>query len=384
MSADRSSCALRIIAVVFFIFPFAVHGQPGKFNEADVGFKFHASSQIGPFITYYMGRGRAKMELGIKRSGQFIEMARKIFREEGVPEELVWIAQIQSAWQPSAEGGLWGINKVAKNRFYLRRTAYLDECKSFEKSTRIAAKYLKWLSECYNKNWELVLGAYGCGEGHINRAVTRVGVTDFWAAYPYLPTDARNFVPNILAVIIINKNPASYGFSKVRPLSPLQYETVQMPGGISLNSIARLTNLTPSWLRYLNPELKQAITPTGEIYPVRIPPNKAKDVIAHFKVRPAKQQFLIVLRVVPSLYDEKNWTERENKLVEEHFAQLQKLLTEGKLILAGRTNVRESTGMVILEVETEAEARAIMENDAAVKGRVMTAELFPYKVALKK
>jgi uncharacterized protein len=100
----------------------------------------------------------------------------------------------------------------------------------------------------------------------------------------------------------------------------------------------------------------------------------------------AKQrlQFLILLRLSPALYDEKNWTERENKLVGEHFAQLQKLLKEGKLILAGRTDVRESMGMIILEVESEAEARAIMENDAAVKGKVMTAELFPYKVALKK
>jgi uncharacterized protein YciI len=99
-----------------------------------------------------------------------------------------------------------------------------------------------------------------------------------------------------------------------------------------------------------------------------------------------KQQFIIVLKLIPRLLDEKNWTERENQIVAQHFRKLQQLLKEGKLILAGRTLTTDpkQMGIIILEVDSGEEARQIMENDDAVKEKVMTAELFPFKVALSK
>lgn len=99
-----------------------------------------------------------------------------------------------------------------------------------------------------------------------------------------------------------------------------------------------------------------------------------------------KKQFIYVLKLIPSLLDENNWTEREEKIVNKHFVELQELLREGKLVLAGRTlNMDEKTfGIVILEVDSEEEARTIMKNDPAVAEEIMTAELFPYRVALIK
>jgi membrane-bound lytic murein transglycosylase D len=264
-------------------------------NTTAIGFKFHAAPQIGQFINYYMGRGRTTMEVGIKRSGQFMKMARKIFREEGVPEDIVWLGQVESAWLPwnrswAGASGLWQFIRGTGSRFDLRQTAWLDERNGFEKATRASAKYLKWLADRYGGNWELAMGAYNCGEGNVDRAIARAGVADFWAAYPYLPQETRNYVPNILAVIIINKNPARFGFGHVRPLPPLTYDVVQMPGGTSLKLVADLTDSTFDWLRYLNPELRQAMTPKGESYPVRVPAGKAKELVARFKAIPADRR----------------------------------------------------------------------------------------------
>ena len=260
-------------------------------NSTAIGFKFHAAPQIGQFINYYQGRGRTTMEVGIKRSGQFMKMARKIFREEGVPEDIVWLGQVESAWLPwnkswAGASGLWQFIRGTGARFDLQQTAYLDERNSFEKATRASAKYLKWLADRYNGNWELAMGAYNCGEGNVDRAIARAGINDFWAAYPYLPTETRNYVPNILAVIIINKSPERFGFGHVKPLPPLTYDVVQMPGGTSLKLLAELSGSTHDWLRYLNPELKQATTPKGMAYPVRVPAGKAKEIIAGFKQIP--------------------------------------------------------------------------------------------------
>lgn len=265
-------------------------------NTTSLGFVYHADPRIGQFINYYMGaRGRTTMEVGIKRSGQFMKMARKIFREEGVPEDIVWLGQVESAWLPwnqswAGASGLWQFIRSTGSRFDLQQTAYLDERNGFEKATRASAKYLKWLADRYGGNWELAMGAYNCGEGNVDRAIARAGRSDFWAAYPYLPTETRNYVPNILAVIIINKNPTKFGFGHVRPLPPLTYDVVQMPGGTSLKTIATLTDSTHDWLRYLNPELRQATTPKGMSYAVRIPAGKAKDLVARFKQLPADKR----------------------------------------------------------------------------------------------
>lgn len=281
------------------------------FNNPSIGFKFHAAPQIGQFINYYMGRGRTTMEVGIKRSGQFMKLSRKIFREEGVPEDIVWLGQVESAWLPwnqswAGASGLWQFIRSTGTRFDLRQTAYLDERNGFEKATRASARYLKWLADRYDGNWELAMGAYNCGEGNVDRAIAKAGIADFWAAYPYLPSETRNYVPNILAVIIINKNPAKFGFGHVKPLPPLTYDVVQMPGGTSLKFIAELTDSTHDWLRYLNPELKQSMTPKGESYPVRVPAGKAKELVIAYQKIPAGKRGNVEIKKVTNQADLEN------------------------------------------------------------------------------
>jgi membrane-bound lytic murein transglycosylase D len=131
----------------------------------------------------------------------FMSMARRIFREEGIPENVAWLGQVESTWKPTAlswaaASGLWQFIPGTGSRFGLRRTAYIDERNSFDEATRASARYLKFLYNRYG-NWELGMAAYNCGEGNVDRAIRRAGVTNFWAAYPYLPQETRNYVPNI-------------------------------------------------------------------------------------------------------------------------------------------------------------------------------------------
>lgn len=255
------------------------------------GFNFQMHPMVQQFIAYYRGRGRATMETGLYRSGMFMRMARRIFKEEGVPENVAWLGQVESAWKPTAmswaaASGLWQFIPGTGARFGLRKTAYIDERNSFEGATRASARYLKFLANRYGGNWELAMGAYNCGEGNVDRAIKRAGVANFWAAYPYLPQETRNYVPNILATILIANNPQSYGFGHVRPAPPLMYDQIRIPPSTSLNLIAQASDTSVQYLRYLNPELRTNMTPP-EPYIVRVPAGKANEVVALFRRAPA-------------------------------------------------------------------------------------------------
>lgn len=252
-----------------------------------LGFQFQVHPMIQQFINYYRGRGRKTMEVGLYRSGMFMLMARRIFRQEGVPENIAWLGQVESAWKPTAmswaaASGLWQFIPGTGARFGLKRTAYVDERNSFEQATQASARYLKFLANRYNGNWELAMGAYNCGEGNVDRAIRRAGVANFWAAYPYLPQETRNYVPNILATILIANSPNQYGFGHIRPAAPLRYDQIRVPGSTSLGLLAQASDTSVEYLRYLNPHLRTNMTPP-EPYVINIPAGKSNEVVAVFK-----------------------------------------------------------------------------------------------------
>ncbi len=276
-------------------------------NTLDFSFTPHPLVQ--GFINYYQGRGRATMETGLRRSGQYMTMARKIFREEGVPEDIVWLGQVESAWRPTARSwaaasGLWQFIPGTGSRFGLRQTAYVDERNSFEKATRASARYLKWLHDRFG-NWELAMGAYNTGEGNIDRAISRASQRDFWAIYPYIAQETRNYVPNILAVILIAKNPEKYGFRNVQKMTPLAYDTVSVPSATSLQLVAALTDTSVDNIRSLNPELRRDSTPPGEPFLLRVPPKRGHQMVALLKRIPVdrRTQMARVVQAAPG----ENW-----------------------------------------------------------------------------
>jgi len=261
-------------------------------SNQSLGFSFQVHPMIQQYINYYRGRGRSTMEIGLYRSGMFMRMARRIFREEGIPENVAWLGQVESAWKPTAlswaaASGLWQFIPGTGARYGLRRTAYVDERNSFDEATRASARYLKFLYNRYG-NWELAIAGYNCGEGNVDRAIRRAGVSNFWAAYPYLPRETRNYVPNILATILIANNPQQYGFGHVRPAPPLTYDRVRVPASTNLNLLAQASDTSVQYIRYLNPHLRSNVTPP-EPYVINVPAGKADEVVAVFKRIPASK-----------------------------------------------------------------------------------------------
>jgi membrane-bound lytic murein transglycosylase D len=200
----------------------------------------------------------------------------------------------------AAASGLWQFVPSTGRQFGLRQTAWIDERNSFEQATRASAKYLKSLAARYNGNWELAMAAYNTGAGNVDRGISRAGTADFWAIYPYIAQETRNYVPNILATILIAKNPEKYGFKGIRPDSPMGYDVVQVSNATSLQLVAEATDTSVDAIRGLNPELRRDTTPKGEAYNVRVPGGKGKQFYALLKRIPAERRDTArVISVVP-------------------------------------------------------------------------------------
>ncbi len=249
-------------------------------TAAKLDFNFKPNVLVQSFINYYLGRGRATMDQGLRRSGRFMDMTRKIFKEEGVPQDIAWLCQVESAWSPIARSwaaavGLWQFIPGTGARYGLRQDYYVDERSSFEKATRASARYLKWLANRYDGNWELAMAAYNSGEGRVDSAIARSGYADFWEIYSrgLIPQETRNYVPNILATILIAKDPEKYGFS-VKPEPPLKYDYVKVNNMVDLRLVSDATDTPYDMLLALNPDLKRAVTPPGVEHLLRVPPGK--------------------------------------------------------------------------------------------------------------
>jgi membrane-bound lytic murein transglycosylase D len=272
--------------------------------KSAIDFGFNSNTLIQQYVNYYQGRGRMTMDTGLRRSGRYLPMARTIFRKVGVPEDIAWLCQVESSWKPNAyswaaASGLWQFIPSTGARYGLRQTAWVDERNSFEKATEASARYLKWLHDRYN-NWELAIAAYNTGEGNIDRAISRAGTANFWAIYPYIAQETRNYVPNILATILIAKNPDKYGFRGVRPDAPLSYDVVSVPSATSLQLVASATDTSVDYLRSINPELRRDVTPRGENFNLRVPAGHGKAFVALLKRVPVdRRESAKVVSVAP-------------------------------------------------------------------------------------
>src|SRR6266436_880306 len=268
-------------------------------------FNFTINPLIQQYINYYQGRGRATMEAGLRRSGRFMKIARETFRREGVPEDITWLGQVESAWNPrvkswASASGLWQFVGGTGAQYGLRQTAWVDERNGIEKPTQASAEYLKFLAKRYNGVWLLAMAAYNTGALNVDRGISRAGVANYWQIYPYIAQETRNYVPNILAVILIAKNPEKYGFRGIRPEPPISFEPVVVSSATSLRLIADATDTSVDYIQALNPELKRDTTPRGESYSVRVPAGKGKQVASVLKRVPAERREVArVISVVP-------------------------------------------------------------------------------------
>ena len=292
-----------------------LNNEEKKVSESDIAqleqaknaldFNFTINPLIQQYINYYQGRGRSTMEAGLRRSGRFMKIARDTFRREGVPEDITWLGQVESAWSPKARSwaaasGLWQFVPSSGAQYGLKQTAWVDERNGIEKPTAASARYLKDLARRYNGDWLLAMAAYNTGALNVDRGISRAGEANYWKIYPYIAQETRNYVPNILAVIMIAKNPEKYGFHGIRPEAPMSFETIPVQSATSLRLIADMTDSSVDYLQSLNPELRRDTTPRGESYNLRVPAGKGKQLAALLKrVSPDNRDTARVISVAP-------------------------------------------------------------------------------------
>ena len=238
---------------------------------------------IDKFIHYFQTRGRERFELYLSRSGKYVGMMQKILVRYGLPEDLVYVALIESGFSPKAystakASGPWQFISATGRRYGLRIDWWADERRDAEKSTHAAASYLRDLYGMF-ESWPLATAAYNAGEGKIQRAVTRYKSDDFseLIRHGYLKQETKDYVPKMLAALTIAKDPDKYGFGDVAYEAPLDLRTVSVPGGTDLAAVARLLEVPVEAIRDWNPELRRFCTPPNrERYDLRLSVDAAR------------------------------------------------------------------------------------------------------------
>ena len=234
---------------------------------------------------FQSGYRRAGIEKWLERSGQYLPMILDVFRQKGLPDELVFTAMIESGFNPVAVSragakGLWQFMAPTARRYGLRIDEWLDERLDPEKSTVAAARHLLDLYAVFG-SWNLVQAAYNAGEMRVLEAIRAMGTSDFWKlrSGPVLRDETKNFVPAIKAATIIAKEPERYGFV-ASTAEPLSYEIVAVPPGTNLSRIAARAEISLDELERLNPELKLKQTPPDGPYALKVPVESTRSVRA--------------------------------------------------------------------------------------------------------
>jgi membrane-bound lytic murein transglycosylase D len=225
------------------------------------------TDQVAGYINYFSNRGRGTVERALARSGRYEDMIRRTLQEEGVPQDLIYLAQAESGFHLLAVSragarGMWQFMGSRAKGYGLERSWWVDDRQDPEKATRAAARHLKDLYDQFG-DWYLAMAAYNSGPGTVQSAVKRTGYADFWELYRRnaLPKETRNYVPIILAVTIMAKNPAQYGLDSVVKDKPVPYDTVKIDYPIDLRLAAECVDATASDLLDLNPSLLRLTTP---------------------------------------------------------------------------------------------------------------------------
>ena len=235
------------------------------------------TDQVAGYITYFSGRGRGGFERAFARSGRYHDMISATLKAEGVPQDLIYLAQAESGFHPLAVSragarGIWQFMASRGRGYGLYHNQWVDDRQDPEKSTRAAAHHLK---DLYNQfgDWYLAMAAYNSGPGTVQAAVKRTGYADFWELYRrnVLPKETRNYVPIILAVTIMAKNPSQYGLDEVVMDRPADYDSVPISYPVDLRLVAECVGSTPTELQELNPSLLRLTTPREEMFELHLP-----------------------------------------------------------------------------------------------------------------
>jgi membrane-bound lytic murein transglycosylase D len=257
------------------------------------------NSKVEYFLYYFQTSGKQSFSRWLSRSSRYLPMMKEILKREGMPEDLVYVAMIESGFQMHARSwasavGPWQFVSDTGRRYSLRIDQWVDERKDPVKATTAAALYLKELYGMFNGDWYLAAAGYNAGENKILRAISMYNTSDFWeiSRGSYLKRETKEYVPKLLAAAIIAKDPARYGFSDIAYLPAIEFETVRIPSRTDLELVAQLSGTTYETIRELNPDLRHWCTPPNyPDYELKLPKGTKQQFDLKYAKVPEDQRF---------------------------------------------------------------------------------------------
>ncbi len=257
--------------------PFPVASIAARY---DIPVEYNAA--VAQYVAFFQGPARNWFAKWMERSGKYVPLFREILREQGVPEDLVYLSMIESGFSMHARSwaaavGPWQFIPGTGAMYGLRNDFWVDERQDPDKSTRAAARFLKRLHESWG-DWYLAWAGYNAGPGRVKKAIDRFGTRDFWQLAESdgaFLKETQHYVPKLIAAALIAKHPEHFGFDALRFEAPLAWETVELPDAVDLSVVARCAGVTVEQIKELNPELRRWATPPveprGEPYRLRLP-----------------------------------------------------------------------------------------------------------------
>lgn len=249
-------------------------------NEAHLIFDFPVTynARVRKWIKYFQTSGRPSFRIWLQRSSRYIPRIQEEMRKANLPLDLAYLAMIESGFSTSAEShanamGMWQFIAPTGQRYGLSIDWWIDERRDFEKSTKAAIGYMSDLFQQFG-SWYLVAASYNMGENGVRRLIKRYGTNSFWdlADRGALPEETRDYLPKMLAAMLIAKAPALYGFRGLEFQAPYAYDSFDVPGGTDLINMANHLGVSERSLTELNPELLKAFVPREvKSHRIRIP-----------------------------------------------------------------------------------------------------------------
>ncbi|MBT8478294.1 MAG: LysM peptidoglycan-binding domain-containing protein [Gemmatimonadetes bacterium] len=265
-------------------------------NAARYEIPLETNEAVDRWIEFFAVRAHDRFATYLARAGRYEDMIRSRLRAAELPEDLLYLAMIESGMNPNAysrahAAGMWQFIRGTGRRYDLQIDYWVDERRDPYKATDAAIAHLGDLYEDFG-SWYLAAAAYNAGAGRVSRGIKRTGSTDFWdlADARVLRSETRNYVPKLIAAAIIAKNRAKYGFDDVVPLKPIEFETVQVPDATSFDVLAGAAGVTEDDIRLLNPHYPRRVTPPNQAVEVRLPVGTSQRFTVAYAEVPASER----------------------------------------------------------------------------------------------